>query len=126
MQNGQFGSEMKSLKNTRKSSLQAKAKRSKQRQRPLQNGQFKSKIKIAKKMRKTTLQANRKCSMQKAVRKNSQYWKTETILKIGKSGRHGKAIAFANWSVWVENEKSQKHAKKFSTSLLELFYAKKS
>ena len=68
----------------------------------MKNGQFKSKIKIAKKMRKTTLQAHWKCSMQKTVRENSQCWKNETILKIGKNGRHAKAIAFAKWSVLGE------------------------
>ena len=66
---------------------------------PWQNGQFGSKIKSAKSMRKSTLEVDWKCSMQKGTRKNSQYLKNETILKIGKNGHQAKAIAFAKWSI---------------------------
>ena len=45
-------------------------------------------------------------------------------MKIGKSGHNEKAIAFAKWSVWVKNEKCQKHAIKDSTSALDLLYAR--
>ena len=78
---------------------------------PWENGQFGSKVKIAKKMRKTTLQVHWKCSMQETVRKNSQYWRNEMILKIGKNDHHAKAIAVAKWSGWVKNLKCEKHTK---------------
>ena len=41
-----------------------------------------------------------------------------------KIGHHANAIAFAKWSVWVKNEKCQKHPKNHSTRTLELFCAK--
>jgi len=43
------------------------------------------------------------CSMQKTARKNSQYSKNESILKIAKNGHQAKAIAFAKSSLWVKN-----------------------
>ena len=52
--------------------------------------------------------------------------RNETILKIGKNGHYAKAIAFAKWSVWVKNQKCQKHAIKDSTSTFDLFHAKNS
>ena len=32
---------------------------------------------------------------------SSQYSKNKTMMKSGKNGHHVWAIAFANWSVWV-------------------------
>ena len=49
------------------------------------------------------------------------------ILKIGhlaKAMAHAKAITFAKCSVWVKNQKCQKHAKNHCTRTLELFCAK--
>ena len=69
----------------------------------LQNGQFKWKIKITKTMPKTVLRPRRKCAVQKTAAKNTKYLKNQTILEIGKIGHEAKAIAFAKWSVWVEN-----------------------
>ena len=57
----------------------------------------------------------------KTARKNTKYWKNETILKFG---HLAKAILFSKWSVWVKNLKCQKHAKNDSTRTLELFCAK--
>ena len=57
-------------------------------------------------MQNTILQEQQSCSVQKTVGKNTKYWRNETILKIGhlaKAIAHAKAIAFANWSVWVKN-----------------------
>ena len=53
-------------------------------------------------MRKTILQEQHTCSLQKTARKNTQYWRKKTILKIdhiAKAIAHAKAIAFAKWSV---------------------------
>ena len=69
---------------------------------PLQNGQFGSKhAKL-----KTILQECYGCSVKKTARKNTQYSRNDTILKIGhlaKAIAHAKAIAFAKWSVWLKN-----------------------
>ena len=57
-------------------------------------------------MRRTILQEQQGCSVKKTARKNTKYWRNETILKIGhlaKAIAHAKAIAFAKWSVWVKN-----------------------
>ena len=57
-------------------------------------------------MRKTILQEHQSCSVQKKARKSTKYRRNETILKTGhlaKAIAHAKAIAFANWSVWVKN-----------------------
>ena len=51
-------------------------------------------------MRKTILQDYKSCSLRKTARKKTKYSRNETILKIG---HLAKAIAFAKWSVWVEN-----------------------
>ena len=77
-----------------------------QRLKPLQNCHFGSKIKNSKNMRKTILQEHWSCSVQKAAQKSTKYSRNDTILKIGhlaKAIAHGKAIAFAKWSVWVKN-----------------------
>ena len=66
----------------------------------MQNGQSGSKIKNAKNMRKTILQEEQSFSVQKTGRKNTKYWRNETILKIGHLAN---AIAFGKWSVWVKN-----------------------
>ena len=53
-------------------------------------------------MRRTILQEQQGCSVKKTARKNTKYWRNETILKIGhlaKAIAHAKAIAFAKWSV---------------------------
>ena len=62
-------------------------------------------------MQNTILQEQQSCSVQKTARKNTKYWKKKTILKIG---HLAKAIALAEWSVWVKNYKCQKHAKTFN------------
>ena len=57
-------------------------------------------------MRKTMVQDYYSCSVQKTARKNTKYWRNETISKIGhlaKAIAHAKSIAFAKWSVWVKN-----------------------
>ena len=57
-------------------------------------------------MQETILQEQHTCSLQKTARKNTQYWRNETIFKIdhiAKAIAHAKAIAFAKWSVWVKN-----------------------
>ena len=65
--------------------------------------------------------------MQKTAGKNTKYSRNETILKIShlaKAIAHGKAIAFAKWSVWVKTLKCQKHSKNHFTRTLEVFCAK--
>ena len=37
--------------------------------------------------------------MQKTARKNSKYWKNDSIVKMAKSGQNEKAIAHAKYSV---------------------------
>ena len=42
----------------------------------------------------------------KTAGKNTKYWRNETILKsrdLAKAIVHAKAIAFAQWSVWLKN-----------------------
>ena len=53
-------------------------------------------------MRKTILEVYLSCSVHKTTRKNTKYWRNETISKIGhlaKAIAHAKSIAFAKWSV---------------------------
>ena len=47
-------------------------------------------------------------SVHKSLQKKLWYSKNKSILKMAKIGRHAKAIAFAKWTVWVENKKCQK------------------
>ena len=57
-------------------------------------------------MRKTILQDYLSSSVQKTARKNTKYWRNETISKIGhlaKAIAHAKSIAFGKSSVWVKN-----------------------
>ena len=57
-------------------------------------------------MRKTIPQEHYKCSVQKTARKNTKYSRNATIFKIGyitKALGHAKAIAFAEWSVWIQS-----------------------
>ena len=57
-------------------------------------------------MRKTILQEHESCSVQKTARTSTQYWRNETMLKVGNFGNaiaHAKAITFAKSSVWVKN-----------------------
>ena len=63
----------------------------------------------------------------KTARKDTKYSRNEASLKIGhlaKAIAHAKAIAFAKWSVWVKNQKCQKHANNHSKRILKLFCAK--
>ena len=63
----------------------------------------------------------------KRARKNTKYWRNQTILKIGhlqKAIAHAKAIAFAKLSVWVKNYKCRKQAKNHSTRTAGLFCEK--
>ena len=53
-------------------------------------------------MRKTVVHQQYSCSVQKTAGKNTQYSRNETILKIG---HLAKAVAFANWSVWIQKLK---------------------
>ena len=64
----------------------------------MQHHHFKSKIKNAQKHAKNVSTTHCSCSMQKTARKNSQYSKNESILKIGKNGHQAKAIDFAKSS----------------------------
>ena len=69
-------------------------------------GWFGSKTKNAKTMLKTILQEHKSCAVQKTAGKNTKYSRNATIFKIGhitKALAHAKAIAFAEWSVWVKN-----------------------
>ena len=66
--------------------------------------------------------------MPKTARINKKYSTNKTILNIGhlaKARAHAQARAFAKWSVWVKNQKCQKHAKDDSITTLELFCTKK-
>ena len=54
-------------------------------------------------MPKTVVGQNKKCSVLKIAAKKNKYLKNKTILKIGKIGHEANAIAFARWSVWVQN-----------------------
>ena len=77
-------------------------------------------------MRKTTLQEQQSCSLQKTARKNTKYWRKQTILNMGRLRNaiaHAKAIAFAKCSVLVKNYQCQKHAKNHSTRTAQLFCA---
>ena len=81
-------------------------------------------------MRKTILQEQQGCSVKKTARKNTKYWRNQTILQIAhlaKAITHAKAIAHAKFSVWVKNYKCkcQKHAKNHSTRTAQLFCKKK-
>ena len=60
--------------------------------------------------------------MQKTARKNTKYWRNESIFNIG---HHAKAIAHAKSLLWVKNSNSKKHVKIHSTNHLEFFCAKK-
>ena len=66
----------------------------------LQNRDFGSKIKIPQNMSKSILEVIKSSSVQKTARKNTNYSRNETILKIG---HHAKPIAFAKSSLWVKN-----------------------
>ena len=55
------------------------------------------------------------------IREMTQFFKIGHLAKVI---AHAKAIAFAKWSVWVKNQKCQKHAKNNFTRTLELFCAK--
>ena len=67
------------------------------------------------------LQEELSCSVQKTAKKNSQYLRNETILKIDHSR---KSIAHAKWAVWVKNSFLQKDAENESTRTSKLFCAK--
>ena len=84
----------------------------------MQNGQFGSKNFSFKNMPKMNLQEQLKCSVQKTARKNSQYSRNETILKIE---HFGKSIAHAKWAVWVKNFFLEKYAENESTRTIKLF-----
>ena len=58
-------------------------------------------------MSKSILQIFYSRSVQKPAPKNTNYSRTQTILKIG---HYAKAIAFAKSSLWVKNSNSKKHA----------------
>ena len=65
----------------------------------MQNTQFGSKNTIAYNMQKC-----QSFSMQKTARKNTSYWKNESILKIAKNGHNAKAIAHKKYSVSIKNK----------------------
>ena len=73
----------------------------------MQNGQFGSKVKNAKNIHKKTFyKIIRVVLCKKPLEKTPNIFRNETILKIGhlaKAIAHAKAIAFAKWSVWVQN-----------------------
>ena len=57
----------------------------------------------------------------KTARKNTKYYRNESILKIG---HYAKAIAHEKSSLWVKKYNCKKHVKIHSTNHLELFCAK--
>ena len=63
----------------------------------MQNGKFESKIFFSKNMPKMNLKEQLSCSVQKTARKNSQYSRNETIVKIdhGQNGQFGSKIFFS-------------------------------
>ena len=61
--------------------------------------------------------------MQKTAPKNSSYSK-KTSLKMAKNGHNAKAIAHAEYSLWVKKSKCLKHGQNVSTNTFKLFYAK--
>ena len=68
----------------------------------MQNSHFASNINIPKIMSKFIVQIIYSCSVQKTAPKNTKYSRNETMLKIGhlaKAIAHGRAIAFAKWSI---------------------------
>ena len=66
----------------------------------MQNPQFGSKIKIQKNMSKYILETIWSCSVQNAAPKNTKYSRNETILKFDD---HAKAIAHAQFLLWIKN-----------------------
>ena len=128
LQNGQFGSKIKNVKNMRKTILQEQQgssvqKTARKNTKHLRNEMILKighlakalahgkgiafaklsvwvKNKNGKNMRKTILQEHQSCSVQKTARKNTKYSRNETIPNIG---HLAKAIAFAKWSVGVKN-----------------------
>ena len=63
----------------------------------------------------------------KTAGENTEYSRNETILKIANLANaiaHAKAVALAKCSVWVKNEKRQKHGKNDSLRTLQLLCAK--
>ena len=68
----------------------------------MQNTYFGSKIKNTKKVRKSIKQPRESCCVQKTARKNKQYSKNGSILKIAKNGHNAKAIAHAKYLVWFK------------------------
>ena len=89
---------------------------------PTQNRHFESKIKIPKSISKSILQIIYSFSVQKTARKNTEYSRNESILKIG---HHAKAIVHAKSSLWVKNYNSKKHIKIHSSNIIEMVCAKK-
>ena len=78
-------------------------------------------------MQKTIRQDYQRRSMKKTARKNTKYWRNETILKIGdlaKALAYAKAIAFAKCQFGLKIKKCQKRAKNYSTTTLESFCTK--
>ena len=73
-------------------------------------------------MSKSILQIIYSCSVQKTARKNSEYSRNDSFLKIG---HHAKAIVHAKSSLWVKNYNSKKHINIHSTNIIEMFCAKK-
>ena len=65
----------------------------------------------------------RKKPLQKTpnIWKMRPFWKSTILQRLLLSA---KAKAFAKWSVWVKNQKLEKHAKNHSTRTLELFCGK--
>ena len=64
------------------------------------------KLKMRKTCEKPFYENIRVVLCKKTARKNTKYWRNETVLKIGhlaKAIAHEKAIAFAKWSVWFKN-----------------------
>ena len=64
------------------------------------------KLKMPKTCKKPFYNNSRVVLCKKPARKNTKYWRNETILKkthLAKAIAPAKAIAFAKWSVWVKN-----------------------
>ena len=86
---------------------------------PLQNRHFGLKIEIKKNISKSILQVIYSCSLQKTARKNTKYWRNETILKMG---HHAKPLQNRPFGSKIKIKK--KHVKIYPGSDLELFCAK--
>ena len=149
MQNGQFESKTKIVKNVRKIFLEPHYGCSIQKAVPkqtyyLRNDKFSKLGKIghhakavalakwslwAKKLKtkkhtKNKSKATLEWFYAKNGSKKTHYLRNDKFSKLGKIGHHAKAVALAKWSLWAKKLKTKKHTKNKSKATLEWFYAK--